>query len=432
MINALKLLYYKLIGDTNTIILQARIFHQVCVVVLFFLPFAVFFNFFTKVPYTSLAMLVLFLLTAITYYYSRFKGKLKISTMCFTCSVNLFLAVNYFLNSGIQGPTLMLFILSSIFIIAVMPAKQHLIWLSLILITVLTLVGYDFLRPGQIPYTYPDRFSLFMDIASSYVIVSICIVLIITYILYNYRQEKRKAQEASFALQEANESKTKLLSILSHDLKSPLNSIQGFLELLVAYDLEEHEEKAIKSTLLKETKNTQAMLFNMLNWTKSQMDSGVKVKMEKLNIFDCLESSLYAQQSLGNDKGIILHNDIDRELFIFADLEMLRLVVRNLINNAIKFTHNGGEVKIGTRSLTDSVVLFVSDNGIGISQDKQKKIFALEAGSTYGTNKEKGVGLGLILCKEFAELQGAQIIYTANSEQGSTFELHFPYSQTNI
>lgn len=430
MINALKLLYYKLIGDTSSTILQARIFHQVCVVVLFFLPFAIFFNFFAKVPHTSMAMLVLLLLTAIAYYYSRFQGKLKLSTMCFTISVNGFLAVNYFLNSGIQGPTLMLFILSSIFIIAVMPSKQHLIWLLFTSSTVLTLIGYDFLNQGQIPYTYPNRFSLFTDIASSYIIASICIVLIITYILRNYRREKRKAEEASLALHEANESKTKLLSIISHDLKSPLNSIQGFLELLMSYDLEEHEEKAIKSTLLQETKNTQAMLFNMLNWTKSQMNSGVKVKLEKLNIFESLEMSLSAQQSLGEEKDIQLYNEIDPQLHILADLEMLRLVIRNLINNAIKFTQKGGTVRIGTRLTNEQVTLFVSDNGIGISKEKQEKIFALETGSTYGTNNEKGVGLGLILCKEFTELQGGKISYSSNTDQGSTFELHFPYYRT--
>ncbi|MEJ2884719.1 sensor histidine kinase [Pedobacter sp. GR22-6] len=429
MTNALKLLYYKFIGDTKNTILQARIFHQVCVVVLFFLPFAIVSNIFTKVPHTTLAMTTLFLFTAAVYYYSRVHGRLKISTTLFTLFVNGFLATNYFLNSGIQGPTLMLFILSAIFIIAVMPARAHVFWLSFNSITVLSLLSYDFLNPGAIAYTYDSRASLFTDMGFSYIAGTTCIVLIITYILRNYRREKRKAQDASLALGEANEAKIKLLSILSHDLKSPLNSIQGFLELLVAYDLEEHEEKAIKSSLLQETKNTQSMLFNMLNWTKSQMDSGVKVNLEEINIFEALKSSLNAQKTVGQEKNIKIFDNIDPDLHIIADLEMLKLVVRNLINNAIKFTHKGGEINISTALSGDIVSIKVSDNGIGISPEKQDKIFTLNTGATYGTNNEKGVGLGLLLCKEFTELQGGNIQYSSTPGEGSIFEIRFPHCQ---
>ncbi len=429
MFNALNLVYYKLIGNSKTTILQARIFHQVCVIVLLFLPFAIISNIFIKVPYTPIAMTSLLFVTGGVYYYSRIHGKLKICTTLFTIFVNIFLSANYFLNSGIQGPTLMLFIISAIFIIAVMPARQHFFWLSLNSITVITLLSYDYLNSGVVIHSYTSRAALFIDMGFSYVIASMCIVLIIVYILKNYLREKKKAQEASVALMHANESKTKLLSILSHDLKSPLNSIQSFLEILVAYELEEHEEKAIKSSLLQETKNTQSMLFNMLNWTKSQMDSGVKVKLEKINIFEALKSSLNAQQTVGQEKNINLINKIDPELHIIADLEMLKLVVRNLINNAIKFTHNGGEVMISSTRSDNIVIIKVSDNGIGISLENQDKVFALHTGATYGTNNEKGVGLGLVLCKEFTELQQGKIQFSSAPGTGSTFELHFPYCQ---
>ena len=426
MTNALMVLYYKLIGDSKTTILQARIFHQVCVIVLVFLPFAIVSNIFIAVPYTSLAMASLLVVTGAVYYYSRVLGQLKTSTTLFTLFVNIFLSANYFLNSGIQGPTLILFIISAIFIIAIMPARQHVFWLMINSLTVISLLTYDYLNPTVLKNSYVDRSSLFIDMGSSYVISCICIVSIIIYILRNYRQEKRRAQEASKALMEANEAKTKLLSILSHDLNSPLNSIQSFLELLLACDLDEDEEKAIKSNLLRETKNTQSMLFNMLNWTKSQMDTGVKVNLERINIFDALLSSITAQQTVGFEKDILIRNHIDPSIYIIADLEMLKLVVRNLTNNAIKFTDRGGEISISTKSNDDIVVLSVSDNGIGITKEKQEKLFSLNTGSTYGTNNEKGVGLGLLLCKEFTELQGGKIIYDSKPGRGSTFELHFP------
>src|SRR5690606_36275307 len=120
--------------------------------------------------------------------------------------------------------------------------------------------------------SYSSRMNLFIDTGFTYFSASLCITAVLIYIVKSYREEKNKAWAASIALKEANDAKTKLLSILSHDLNSPLNSIQGFLELLIDLDFNEDEERSIKQTLLKETKSTQAMLINLLSWTKPQMD----------------------------------------------------------------------------------------------------------------------------------------------------------------
>jgi signal transduction histidine kinase len=109
---------------------------------------------------------------------------------------------------------------------------------------------------------------------------------------------------------------------------------------------------------------------------------------------------------------------------------MLKLVVRNLVNNAVKFTQTGGEISIGSSIESDRVNLIVEDNGIGISEEKQKTLFSLETQSTYGTNKEKGVGLGLLLCKDFTEMQGGEISFESMPGKGTSFTLSFPSTET--
>jgi signal transduction histidine kinase len=426
MINALRLLHNKLIGDSRTISIQARIFHQVSIIALVGLPVAILINLFIKVPDVNLIMLGMTVFIGLLYLNSRYLGNLRARTIIYTCFVNLIVTVNYFYNSGVQGPTLMLFMLSLVFTLAITPKKQYFFWAIFNTCFVVLLLYIEYSNGLLVKHSYPTKESYFIDIGFSYVAIISCIAFIISYILKSYRSEKDNALKASIELKAANDSKTKLLSILSHDLRSPLNSIQSFLELLLEYDLEENEQKAIKSSLLKETKNTQAMLFNLLSWTKSQMDGGVKVKLVKVNLYDTLKVAIEIQQTAAMEKMITVENKIDRDICVVADLDMLKLVVRNLINNAIKFTNSGGEIAVSTEVKDQYGILYVRDNGIGISEEKQRSIFSMESETTYGTKNEKGVGLGLLLCKEFTDLQGGRISFSSSENVGTVFQLTFP------
>jgi signal transduction histidine kinase len=120
-------------------------------------------------------------------------------------------------------------------------------------------------------------------------------------------------------------------------------------------------------------------------------------------------------------KDITLNFRIPSQLIVVADVDMLQLVVRNLISNAVKFTPSGGLINVEARVVLDECKITISDNGIGIPEDKQKKIFSVKSEPSYGTNNEKGVGLGLVLCKEFIERQGGRIGFESNFRQGSSF-----------
>lgn len=162
------------------------------------------------------------------------------------------------------------------------------------------------------------------------------------------------------------------------------------------------------------------------------MDGGTRVSLTPLNLNEVIETCLRIQHSAAMEKLITIRNTADPEICILADLDMLKLVMRNLINNAIKFTRSGGEIVISNDIKDGCGVLTIQDNGIGISPEQQKNLFSMETSSTYGTNNEKGVGLGLMLCKEFTEMQGGNISFTSCIGEGTTFNLSFPLHKVKV
>ena len=432
MLNALSKLHTKLVGPADTTSVQARIFHEVCIMGILALPVSFIVNLFVGVPYLNIMLISIFLIICLVYYNSRYHNNLNSSVQLFTFFSNLFIPINYFFNAGIAGPTLLLSLLSVVFTVAVMPRRRALNWITFSVISMFIIFYIDYANPDLILNSYPDRAGLFMDLLSSYLATIVCIIVVLSYLIKSQQSENMRAIEASIALREANNSKTKLLSILSHDLRSPLNSIQGFLEILIDFDLEEDERKAIKAKLLKETKGTQDMLFNLLTWTKSQMDGGVKVNLVAVNLHQIIESCIDVQRTAALEKSITINNKVDAEVFVKADVDMLKLVIRNLLNNAIKFTNTGGEIATSSEVSSVTGTLIIKDNGIGIEENKAARIFTMNSESTYGTNNEKGVGLGLLLCKEFTELQDGKITVATSPKTGTAFSLHFPLIPKSI
>ncbi|RZK76102.1 MAG: HAMP domain-containing histidine kinase, partial [Pedobacter sp.] len=304
MIYTLSKLHTTLIGATDTTSIQARIFHEMCLMGILAIPISFVVNIFIGVPHINLMLASIFIAIFLFYYNSRFRNNLALSVLLFTISTSLFLPINYFFNSGIAGPSLLLSLLSVVFTIAVMPRKKALTWIIISVVSMLVMCYLEFANPKLIINTYPNRAGLFLDILTSYMASIACVIVVLSYLIKSQQSENKKAIEASMALKQANDGKTKLLSILSHDLRSPLNSIQSFLEILVDFDLDEQERKAIKVKLLKETKSTQEMLFNLLSWTKSQMEGGVKVHVVSVNLYEVIESCIDIQRAAATEKCI--------------------------------------------------------------------------------------------------------------------------------
>ncbi len=410
----------KLTGSGHEFSMEARIFNATCLVSLMTTAANIPMNYLVGVPSLALLMAGLFLLLSFIYYYSRFKRKLNISFFLFCLLSDVFFTFNYYQNSGIDGPSLLIFLLSLFLTITIAPKIQFGFWVPLNIILVGALLFLQYNHPWSVPYTYPDTGDRYIDFAYSYLVITLLILVITVYIRNSYNRQRLVLIEKAAELESTNETKNKLLSIAAHDLQAPLASIQNYLEILTEYQFSADEKRDMEQDLLEQTKNTGQMLSNLLLWTTSQM-GGVSANLAELHLQDTLEATIEMQSAIANEKNIVLKNMIDDNAWVIADANMLQLVVRNLLNNSIKFTMSGGEITITSELRETCWRILVGDSGIGISDERKPTIFSVKNQSTYGTKNEKGTGLGLLLCKEFTELQGGEIGFESTPGIGTTF-----------
>ena len=229
---------------------------------------------------------------------------------------------------------------------------------------------------------------------------------------------------------ELNASKDKLFSIIAHDLRSPFTSILGFSELLIknilTYGPENSEEfiTHINST----AEHTLTLLDNLLLWARTQTGQD-DFKPENLQLTPIVEEIVGLLNSSATIKNITLNNSVTDDTIAYADPNMLKTILRNLVQNAIKFTNSGGMVNILATTQQNDTFFTVSDNGIGMSEETRNNIFKLDTIVVQnGTDHEKGSGLGLILCKEFIEKHGGKIWAESGCGKGSKFEFTIPSS----
>ncbi|MCU0445416.1 MAG: tetratricopeptide repeat protein [Microscillaceae bacterium] len=231
-------------------------------------------------------------------------------------------------------------------------------------------------------------------------------------------------------LTEINEVKDKLFSIVAHDFRGPLNSLQGVLSLLNAGHLSESEVQYLLNGLTDKVNDTQNLLENLLNWAKAQMQ-GIEMSPEDFELNRVVNETINVLNPIAKHKNVSLENQIKQTIRVYADDNATRLIIRNLISNAIKFTPNEGKVLISAEIIDQTrVKIAVRDTGVGISPDKQAQLFNIKTHFTsYGTNNEKGTGLGLLLVKDFVQLNEGELGLESHENQGSTFYFTLPLAK---
>ena len=238
-------------------------------------------------------------------------------------------------------------------------------------------------------------------------------------------QHQEDMETRSEELERLNQVKDKFFSIISHDLRSPINALAGLLDLLDKGAVSASELPKHIKELKARFNHTRTLLNNLLDWTLLQMDK-LNVQAAKIDIFSIVEENIQLLSAV-QGKDIRLINEVPRNSIGFADSNTINLVIRNLITNAIKFTNDGGTVRIAARDKDAEWLVTVKDNGIGMKPDVLKMLFDKTAPyTTRGTANEKGTGLGLILCKEFVEKNGGRIWVESEEGNGSTFFFTLP------
>jgi two-component system, sensor histidine kinase and response regulator len=229
-------------------------------------------------------------------------------------------------------------------------------------------------------------------------------------------------------LNEAIVTKDKFFKIIAHDLKNPVFGIQGLIELL-DQNFNEYSSDT-KKELIHAIKNAADkigdLLSNLLNWAKTQ-DGSIKYEPERINLLDSVKTAIRPLESIAKGKKIQIDIQVKAGCVVYADLFMLTTILRNLISNAIKFTKSQGVIRINSRLTGNFVKIYIKDNGIGMSKETIQRLLRLEEGfSTSGTAGEAGSGLGLILCKEFIELNKGTLFIESVINKGSNFMFTIP------
>ena len=233
-------------------------------------------------------------------------------------------------------------------------------------------------------------------------------------------------------LKKLNATKDKFFTIIAHDLRSPFNSILGFSDMLKRHvkhmDKEKIEQMA--GVIHQASQAAVDLVANLIEWSLSQSGK-IEFNPEYINVAEIVNDLKTIVVPAAHKKNISLNYKIPHYINMWGDRSLLATVLRNLVSNAVKFTHTGGQVVVSATEQPEEIIVSVADSGIGIPNGKMRTLFQIDQShSTPGTNKEKGTGLGLILCKEFIELHRGRI-WVENKgvvpgEGGTTFLFAVP------
>jgi len=269
-------------------------------------------------------------------------------------------------------------------------------------------------------------------ILRNFLIIVVVLVAVLSLVTFNrYRLKKKTAaffKSSQQKLKKMNDAKDKLFTIIAHDLGNPLNSLllnAGHLHRNLSRLDEKDIEESVQN-IYRQTQGLTTLLENLLQWSMVQTGK-LEQCPETLDLYTLVNETLHLAQYTAAKKNIQLVSNVMEETTAWADRHMIKTVIRNLVSNAVKYTHPGGEVVISSKENGRWVEIKVCDNGIGMEEEKKDRLFADEIQkSTRGTGNEKGTGLGLVLCKEFVQSNGGEIRVQSWLHQGSHFIFTIP------
>jgi two-component system, sensor histidine kinase and response regulator len=238
-----------------------------------------------------------------------------------------------------------------------------------------------------------------------------------------HKNEEIEAQ--SLHLQELNQVKDRLFSIISHDLRSPMSQLESILSLIESNNMSDAELRFFLPEINKNIRYTTDITNNLLYWAKSQMQ-GITFNPEVIDLYEITNYKINLFGIAAGRKELILKNDVPKDTKIFADRNMIDLILRNLVSNAVKFCQKGNSITIKSQVSDNKLLVSVVDTGVGIPAENLSKLFGNENFTTRGTANEKGTGLGLTLCKDFVEKNGGTIWVESELGKGSAFHFTVP------
>lgn len=242
----------------------------------------------------------------------------------------------------------------------------------------------------------------------------------------NFKKDAIRAREQANELEKLNQLKDRIFSIIAHDLRGPLVNLSEVLKMISNDQITSEEFKSISPTLSKDIIYTTDLLENILHWSRSQL-KGFGIKKEFFNLRNLIINEINYHLPAATIKKIKIIHDVFPGEMVYADMLMIQIVMRNILNNAIKFCNEFSEIHItAAYQKNHTMLICIQDNGVGIPENIIDKIFKDENVTTRGTSNEKGTGIGLMVCKDFMKRNDGDITVTSKVGEGSKFCLTLP------
>jgi signal transduction histidine kinase len=213
---------------------------------------------------------------------------------------------------------------------------------------------------------------------------------------------------------------------MSHDLRSPISSINAFIDILDYEEMKAEDFTEVKANMHNQINAVMLLLDNLLHWASNSFKGQEVVNPEVLNMHELAQLSITLLQNTARVKDIEIQNNIAINIRAYGSYEQTDIVIRNLIANAIKFIPQSGRITLSAKIYDNIVAISIADTGVGMTDEQITRLFTKSQTSTYGTRGEKGVGLGLLLCKEFIEMNGGGISVMSELNKGSVFTITLP------
>ena len=412
--------------------LEIQVFNAALVILIVFVLFLAIINLWL-LNYSLVQLCIIVAISLFIFIYLlRVKHAFKTAFYLASFSTYPILLFNFFHNDGILGPTFYILSLIHLLILSIVRTKHYTFWSILNVLFYFTLYCFGLYYGELIPQNYNSQFEILTDHLLTYS----ASILGITMIMFAMKRfisiQRRKVKEKTVALlkinkdlKQTNNQKDRIIAIISHDLKNPLQSIIQTLELINSGDLTEEDIKFLRMELLKTTKNTYNMMEDILEWSSFELKNAAK-REKKTYIKELIQDTVEILNVIAKQKSIDLEVNYHQNPLLNLETDRLLLIFRNLVQNAIKFTLSGGHVIVDIYCQEEQLTLQITDNGVGISPKRLKNIFEQDIKSTYGTEQEKGTGMGLHMCFQSAHKLSGKLEVQSTEGVGSTFTLVIP------
>ena len=240
--------------------------------------------------------------------------------------------------------------------------------------------------------------------------------------------QKREIEQKAAELSELNSLKNKLFSVISHDLKTPMYALRNLFRSMQQQNMSGKEIKAIIPDVVTDLNYTTGLMENLLHWVKNQMHSA-SISPGELDLTEITGEAIQVHQLQAATKKVAIVNELEGPVIVYADKDMVTLVIRNLLSNAIKFTPEKGAIRIRLKNESSHCRVSIIDNGIGMDPETLKKIQDNSYYSTQGTARERGTGLGLMLSRDFLSKNGGELSIESEPGRGSVFSFTLPLAE---